>query len=113
MADLKRVLTRSERTTTMRSSIKIALLALAIGGSSLSAGIPAQAGVDINIGPAGGIAFGYNDGYWDRAHTWHAWKNDDEARAYRESNKEHYYEYKHDRDPDGGWRDNEHYWDKH
>jgi hypothetical protein len=33
--------------------------------------------------------------------------------TYRTANHEHYYEYKHDRDPDGGWREKDTYWDKH
>jgi hypothetical protein len=96
----------------MRTPIKIALVVLALGGGSLAAGAPAMAEVAINVVPGGGIAFGYNDGYWDRGHAWHAWKNQDESNAYRTANRDHYYEYKHDRDNDQGWRDKEQYWDK-
>ncbi len=24
------------------------------------------------------VAFGYNDGYWDNGHQWHAWRNNAE-----------------------------------
>jgi hypothetical protein len=94
--------------------MKIALIALAVGGSTLGLGLPAMAdNVVVAVEPAGGIAFGYNDGYWDRARSWHAWQNREAAEQYRTANREHYYEYKHDRDPDGGWREKERYWDKH
>lgn len=103
----------------MGSTIKIALIALAVGTASLGLGLPAamaQESVTVTTQTStvgGGIAFGYNDGYWDRAHAWHAWENERAAAAYREANREHYYEYKHDRDPDTGWREKEMYWDKH
>jgi len=99
----------------MRNSIKIALIAIAVGGGSLAAGLPAMADsvtVTTTTVPGGGIAFGYNDGYWDRAHGWHAWGNPDEVTTYRTTNKEHYYEYKHDRDPDQGWHEKETWWEK-
>jgi len=97
----------------MRSSIKIALIALAVGGSSLALSVPAMAADVVVVEPAGGIAFGYNDGYWDRAHTWHVWENQQAMTTYRTTNTTHYYEYKHDRDPDAGWREHERYWDHH
>jgi hypothetical protein len=98
--------------------MKIALIALAVSGSSLVLGLPAMAADSVSVttttstGP-GGIAFGYSDGYWDQAHTWHAWENQQAMTTYRTTNHEHYYEYKHDRDPDAGWREHERYWDKH
>jgi hypothetical protein len=98
----------------MKSSMKIAIIALAVSGSSLALSVPVMAdNVAVTVGPAGGIAFGYNDGYWDRGHSWHAWRNQEEMTTYRTANHEHYYEYKHDRDPDGGWREKERYWDHH
>ena len=100
----------------MKSTIKIALIALAMGGSSLGALLPAVAADSVSVTTTtttGGIAFGYNDGYWDRAHTWHAWENEQAMTTWRTSNHDHYYEYKHDRDPDAGWREKEMYWDKH
>jgi len=102
----------------MKSTIKIALIALAVGGTSLAFNLPALAADSVTVTtttavPSGGIAFGYNDGYWDRAHTWHAWENQEAVTTWRTTNTTHYYEYKHDRDPDGGWREKEMYWDKH
>jgi hypothetical protein len=101
----------------MKSSMKIALIALAVGGSSLALSVPAMAADSVTVttttaGP-GGIAFGYNDGYWDQAHSWHAWENEQAMTTYRTANSTHYYAYKHDRDPDAGWREKERYWDKH
>jgi len=98
----------------MRSTIKIALIALAMGGSSLALSLPAVAADSVTVTTTTtGPAFGYNDGYWDRAHTWHAWENEQAMTTWRTANHEHYYEYKHDRDPDAGWREKEMYWDKH
>ena len=97
----------------MRSSIKIALIALAVGDGSLAAGVPAMAESSVTISTPG-IAFGYNDGYWDRGHAWHAWENPAAMTTYRTTNTTHYYDYKHDRDADQGWRDKDTgWWDKH
>jgi hypothetical protein len=94
--------------------MKMALIALAMGTSTFSLGLPAMAdNLTVAVGPAGGIAFGYRDGYWDRGHNWHAWENRRAAAAYRAENREHYYEYRHTRDHDGGWRDHERYWETH
>ena len=96
----------------MRTTIKIALVTLALAGASLTAGLPAKAdNVTITAAP-GGFAFGYSDGYWDRGHKWHAWRNQEQASRFREENRDHYYDWKHDRDRDKGWR-NEHWWDHH
>ncbi len=100
----------------MRSTIKIALIALAMGGSSLALTLPAVAQDSVSsttTTTTTGPAFGYNDGYWDRAHTWHIWENPQAMTTWRTANHDHYYEYKHDRDPDAGWREKEMYWDKH
>jgi hypothetical protein len=97
----------------MRTTTKIALVALALAGGSLAVtGQPALAdNVTVGVSP-GGFAFGYSDGYWDRNHAWHAWENKEQAARFREENRDHYYEWKHDRDPDQGWR-SERWWDRH
>jgi len=51
----------------------------------------------------GNIAFGYRDGYWDRGHHWHRWRNNDEWRRYRGYHGGHYNDWNHDRDRDMGW----------
>ena len=57
----------------------------------------------ISVG-LGGIAFGYNDGYWDNGHTWHRWNSRHERRAYRDRDGSHYYDRSHDRYDNDGWR---------
>jgi hypothetical protein len=52
----------------------------------------------------GDVAFGYQDGYWDRAHQWHPWRNEQEMRDYRGAPGNQFYDYRHDRDSDQGWR---------
>jgi hypothetical protein len=88
-----------------------ALFAAALAGGALTAGAPAIAQVGIGV-DLGGIAFGYNDGYWDRGHHWHRWHNRREASEWRAQNRDHYYARRHDREPGQGWRD-DNYWDHH
>ena len=94
--------------------LKSALIALALVATPVMASAPAAAaGVDFSVS-LGNAAFGYSDGYWDRDHNWHTWRNKDEAQYFRTHNAEHYAEVKHDKDPkdhDQGWR-NDRYWDK-
>ena len=86
-----------------------AALALALGGAVL----PAQAAdVTVAVGPPG-IAFGYSDGYWDRTHNWHQWRDAQEAARWREQNREHYYARRHDAERDLGWREADRYWERH
>jgi hypothetical protein len=102
-----------QRNESMTKAIKAALVALALGGGALVAGSPVMAADNVTVAVSpGGIAFGYNDGYWDRGHNWHDWKNREEAARFQQENRDHYYEYKHDRDRDGGWRDSERYWER-
>ncbi len=96
----------------MRHTIKIALIALAMSGSALTVAQPALADhVVVTFNP-GIVAYGYNDGYWDRQHAWHRWHNRREIAAFREANREHYYERRHTHEHGGGWRE-ERYWDRH
>ena len=59
--------------------------------------------ISINFGD---IAFGYSDGYWDNGHRWHAWRNDADARAYRNHHGSNYHGWHHDRDRNNGWMRN-------
>jgi hypothetical protein len=94
----------------MKMIVKAALVAAALAGGSLAAGLPAMAdNVAVTVAP-GGVAFGYSDGYWDQGHHWHVWQNKDQAARFRAENTAHYYSYKHDRDHDKGWHDNDHWW---
>jgi hypothetical protein len=51
----------------------------------------------------GTVAYGYNDGYWDNGHAWHAWRNQGEYRDYR-ARGTHFHGWNHDRDHDMGWQ---------
>ena len=51
----------------------------------------------------GEVAFGYQDGYWDRGRQWHNWQNEDQHRSYRSASGAKYYDWKHTRDSDNGW----------
>lgn len=97
----------------MKRRIEVALVALALAGASLTAGVPtaARADVRVSIDP-GSIAFGYSDGYWDRDRRWHGWANRSDADWYREHYREHYYDRKHDGDRDQGWRSADRWWDR-
>lgn len=95
----------------MRRTITFAIAALALAAAPLATIAPAAAAdatVSVN---SGGIAFGYSDGYWDRDHQWHQWRDRDEAREWREHNKDHYYDRRHDEEKDAGWR-GERWWDR-
>jgi hypothetical protein len=88
-----------------------AIVALGLAGATFAMSGPASADdVGIHIGGIGmgvnvdDVAFGYQDGYWDRDHQWHEWRNDQEMNDYRNARGNHYNDYRHDRDPDQGWR---------
>jgi hypothetical protein len=95
----------------MLKTMKFALVALALAGGAMTAAIPAKAEVTVAVDP-GGVAFGYEDGYWDRGRAWHTWPSHEAAVQYQTANHDHYYGYKHDRDPDKGWRENDTWWHK-
>ena len=98
----------------MHRTIKTAVVVLALAGGSLAVvGSSAMAdNVTIGIG-SGGFAFGYSDGYWDRDHNWHGYKDQAEAERFRAENRDHYYDRKHDEEANAGWRDNERWWEHH
>lgn len=97
----------------MRRTINVALVTLALVGGSVALSRPSLAdNVTVGVGP-GGIAFGYSDGYWDRERQWHGWRDREEAEHFRAANREHYYERKHDQERGWGWRDDDHWWDRH
>ena len=70
----------------------------AVPGTASASGV----GVSFNLG---NVAFGYQDGYWDRDHHWHHWRNSREARRYRSEHGDQYHRWRHDRDSDQGWHD--------
>jgi hypothetical protein len=97
----------------MTKTLHAALVAVALGGATLITAAPTMAADNVTVAVSpGGIAFGYNDGYWDRGHNWHAWKNREEAARFQKENRDHYFDYKHDRDRDAGWRESDRYWER-
>ena len=96
----------------MNRLITSALVSLCLAGATLGAGTPASAAADFSIS-LGNAAFAYSDGYWDRDHHWHAWRNRAESEYFRSHFGEHYVNTRHDRDRrdhDQGWR-GERWWD--
>lgn len=89
----------------MSSLIRVSFAALALAIGPILASCV--------VAPYGGVAFGYRDGYWDRDHYWHAWASPDEAYRFRSSYADHYYDRPHDGERNGGWRDDDRYWEHH
>jgi hypothetical protein len=95
--------------------VKSAVLALALGGAAFSTAAYAEDAMHSsnmdsarhdNMGVAldfGTVAYGYNDGYWDNGHRWHAWSNDAEMTGYRAYHGNNYHDWHHDRDHNLGW----------
>lgn len=80
--------------------------ALTLGALGTAAPAAAADSFSLSFDP-GGVAFAYNDGYWDHDHHWHRWHNGREARYYREHYGERWHAWRHDRDHDLGWRDDD------
>jgi hypothetical protein len=80
--------------------------ALTVAGS-LGAMTPASARDSVAFSfNTGDVAFAYSDGWWDHNHVWHRWHGR-EAREYRRAYGDHYHAWRHDRDRDLGWRDDD------
>jgi hypothetical protein len=93
----------------MKRIFSVAVAAAILAGGALATAKAAD--VTVAVGPgAPAIAFGYNDGYWDREHNWHQWRNREEAAKWRQANRTHYYDRKHDAERDQGWR-GERWWE--
>jgi hypothetical protein len=87
----------------MYKALTGAIIVLGLTGAAVVTAPPASAAflrISLNLGD---VAFGYQEGYWDRNHRWHNWRNEREAARYRASSGNHYNDWKHDRDPDKGW----------
>lgn len=97
----------------MRKLVQGSLIAFALVTAPLITAAPAFAAVDFSLS-LGNAAFGFSDGYWDRDHHWHTWRNRDEQRYFQTHYGEHYMAERHDRDRrdrDQGWR-NERWWEQ-
>jgi hypothetical protein len=73
--------------------------------TAVLAAAPAVAFADSLQFDIGNVAIGYNDGYWDRGHVWHAWEKPEYRETYRASRNAEYHEWRHDRDKDMGWHE--------
>ena len=83
----------------MNRTLKATALAFVfVGATALSA----QA-VDVIFNP-GDVAYGYSDGYWTTKHEWRTWEKPEYVETYRKHPGARYYEHRHDRDADMGWR---------
>jgi len=82
----------------MNKFIKTAIVTVALAAA------PAAFAQSVTF-DVGNVAIGYNDGYWDRGHTWHAWDQPAHRDAYRVAKGAEYHEWKHDRDKDMGWHE--------
>jgi hypothetical protein len=84
----------------MKTIVKAAAVAALLGTTAIGA---AQAQVSVTFDP-GVVAYGYTDGYWTTKHEWRTWEKPEYVEVYRKHPGAHYYEYKHDRDANMGWR---------
>jgi hypothetical protein len=81
-----------------------AFVALALAGGSFAV-VPARAdSMTTTTVTTSTPAYGYQDGYWDQGHAWHAWANPDASVEFRKTYQTHYYTGEHTGYPDGGWR---------
>jgi hypothetical protein len=85
----------------MNKTLKITALAFALTGA---AALGAQAADTVVTFDPGVVAYGYSDGYWTTKHEWRTWEKPEYVETYRKVPNARYYEYRHDRDPDMGWR---------
>jgi hypothetical protein len=83
----------------MKTSLKILLAASALCTAGLITTASAQpTSFSFRVGD---VAVGYNDGYYDRGHNWHSWRNAREHRWYRVNYGRGYRGMRHDQDHDG------------
>ncbi len=88
----------------MKALMTAAVVAGAIAVGALS-GTPVKADTFSFSFDPGGVAYAYNDGWWDHDHHWHRWHNARESREFRERYADHYHAWRHDRDRDMGWHE--------
>jgi len=85
----------------MNKTFKATVLAAALAGATA---LSAQAADTVVTFDPGVVAYGYSDGYWTTKHEWRTWEKPEYVETYRKVPTAKYYEYRHDRDPDMGWR---------
>ena len=85
----------------MKTSLKILLAAGTLCASGLAA-MPASAAPSVGFSFRGGdVVIGYHDGYYDRGHRWHNWRDARERNWYRANYRHSYRGMRHDQDRDG------------
>ena len=65
----------------MKTSFKLLLAAGVLSVAGFASIVPAAAQPSSFSFRMGDVAIGYSDGYYDRSHNWHQWRN---AREHRE-----------------------------
>jgi len=81
--------------------LKATALAAFLATATFGAAQAADTVVTFNPGI---VAYGYSDGYWTTKKEWRTWEKPEYVEVYRKHPGARYYEYRHDRDPDLGWR---------
>jgi len=71
--------------------------------TTMTLGTAMAADVSVTFNPAD-VAYGYSDGYWTTKREWRTWEKPEYIEVYRKHPEARYFEYRHDRDPDQGWR---------
>ena len=87
----------------MNRTLKATALAFAVIGAASFGASSFAADTVITFDP-GVVAYGYSDGYWTTKREWRSWDKPEYVEVYRKHPGARYYEYRHDRDPDMGWR---------
>jgi len=85
----------------MKSSAKILIVVSLLGSAGLIGSGAAMAqprGFSFRVGD---VAIGYTDGYYDRNHSWHAWRGARERNWYRVNARTNYRAMRRDSDHDG------------
>ena len=85
----------------MKTIVKAAAIAALMGTTAF--GVAKAADINVTFDP-GTVAYGYSDGYWTTKREWRTWEKPEYVEVYRKHPEARYYEYRHDRDPDMGWR---------
>ena len=84
----------------MKNSLKMIFVAGAFcaGLAGTTPAALAQTGFSFR---AGDVVIGYSDGYYDRRHNWHSWRNARERRWYQSNYRNRYRVIRRDQDRDG------------
>jgi hypothetical protein len=89
------------RKAPVKTILKAAAIAALLGTTTFGGAMAADVSVTFDPGI---VAYGYSDGYWTTKHEWRSWEKPEYVEVYRKHPGARYYEYRHDRDPDMGWR---------